>query len=510
MPIMACYGQVTSRAALFASLSPNSLRQLVSFYYLYPETPEGEKAKESIFYLLSKHQDFVDTSKALPSLPSLPIETILSFSLKPETENSAKLNEESIAFINRFSTLLANRSLKGHLIRHKEESLDLPANQIDIARSILLYHYENEPEKILQYEAIIDWMTLEILAKIDRYSPPEDKIEAINNFLFHELRYRFPPQTKWAKKSEGYTLISSILDSRHGVCLGVSILYLAIAQRMNLDLAIFTPPGHIFVAYQGKETINIETTARGIHLPSELYHTLFSNKICQRTIKEVIGGHFQNLAASAWQEGNHEQSLAYYQMGSPYFEKDCFFHMLLGMQHLFLGQETQAKKLFQEILTWDDPYHFCDKKILEDYLSGKIDTTGFTTLYKIADPDDDYNSFLARIKEVEELTVKYPLSRTVWRDLSMLYFQLGQKKPAIAALEKLDSLDPDDPQVAYYLSILYYQREQYQKAWSKYLQCKTLLTRSGNPDYHAFKELFKALTLQFPKYLLNTEVQHAT
>ena len=77
--------------------------------------------------------------------------------------------------------------------------------------------------------------------------------------------FRFPPHSLYAKDIDVYTFLPSVLDSRRGVCLGVSILYLCLAQRLDLPLEAMTPPGHIYVRYG--EDLNIETTARGIDVP---------------------------------------------------------------------------------------------------------------------------------------------------------------------------------------------------------------------------------------------------
>src|SRR5205807_1806234 len=94
--------------------------------------------------------------------------------------------------------------------------------------------------------------------------------------------------------------------SRQGVCLGVSILYLCLAQRLDLDLEIITPPGHIYLRYPGKEQmINIETTARGINLPSDTYLGINTRKLEKRTLKEVIGMAFFNQASVYWEKGDY-------------------------------------------------------------------------------------------------------------------------------------------------------------------------------------------------------------
>ena len=101
-----------------------------------------------------------------------------------------------------------------------------------------------------------------------------------------------------------------MLDSRRGVCLGVSILYLCLAQRLGVELEAITPPGHIYVRHVAPdgEIVNIETTARGIDVPSEMYLGMETRKLQKRDIRQVIGLAFMNQAAVSWHRNDPENS----------------------------------------------------------------------------------------------------------------------------------------------------------------------------------------------------------
>ena len=149
---------------------------------------------------------------------------------------------------------------------------------------------------------MIDLMALQIRSTLSPNSKPEEKIDAINRFIFEELGFRFPPHSCYATNVDLYTFLPSVLDSRRGVCLGVSILYICIAQRLSLPLEMITPPGHIYVRYKnGEKEINIETTARGIHLEVlETYLAINTRSLQQRNVKEVIGLSHFNQASVYW------------------------------------------------------------------------------------------------------------------------------------------------------------------------------------------------------------------
>src|SRR4029079_11872384 len=136
------------------------------------------------------------------------------------------------------------------------------------------------------YEAAVDLMSLQILALLqEKAKDHKELIRGINEFIFEEMRFRFPPHSLYSQSIDEYTFLPSVLESRRGVCLGVSILYLCIAQRLNLAIEMITPPGHIYVRYRNDDTIiNIETTARGIHVDCEEYLSVNLCALQKRTI----------------------------------------------------------------------------------------------------------------------------------------------------------------------------------------------------------------------------------
>ena len=158
------------------------------------------------------------------------------------------------------------------------------------------------------------------------------------------MQFRFPPHSLYAKDIDLYTFLPSVLDSRKGVCLGVSILYLCLAQRIDLPLEIITPPGHIYVRYRNKESItNIETTARGINLPSDTYLGINTRKLMQRTIKEVIGMAFVNQASAVWGKEDYLTTVSLYEKSALYLPDDPLLKMFLGFNYLFIGKKRKEK-----------------------------------------------------------------------------------------------------------------------------------------------------------------------
>jgi len=201
------------------------------------------------------------------------------------------------------------------------------------------------------------------------------------------MRFRFPPHSLYAKDIDVYTFLPSVLDSRRGVCLGVSILYLCLAQRLELSLQAITPPGHIYVRYvdaEGKET-NIETTARGIDVPTEHYLGLDATKLQERSITECAGLAFMNQAAVSWHKGDSETAIALYEKAQNFLKEDYLLNLFLGFNYLIAGRKQEGKALLKKSIGKAPEHVHSIETIAEDYLARRIDTEGIIAVFDEVD-----------------------------------------------------------------------------------------------------------------------------
>jgi regulator of sirC expression with transglutaminase-like and TPR domain len=75
----------------------------------------------------------------------------------------------------------------------------------------------------------------------------------------------------------GNKLIATYLDKRLGNCVSMPVLFLIIAQRLNLDAALALAPLHLFVRLRlGGQTLNAETTSGGHPARDEWYRKNFA------------------------------------------------------------------------------------------------------------------------------------------------------------------------------------------------------------------------------------------
>lgn len=469
-----------SLKTLFSSLDPLSVSQLLAFYELYSETDEGKEALKRAWFLLSGGS--LPEEKATTLLPKVDIQAVLSLVTRQSFDPPVKLSEEQLALIEKISSRLYNRKLKGHRVWTKEEVLKLNIDEVDLARGLLIFQFDealDPKEEIRQYEASIDLMALQISARLSQNATNEDKIREINRFIFQEMQFRFPPHSLYANDIDLYTFLPSVLDSRQGVCLGVSILYLSLAQRLDLPLEIITPPGHIYVRYNnGSKIINIETTARGIDLPSEVYLGINTRRLQQRNIKEVIGLAFMNQASVFWSKQDYAKTIGLYEKAHLFIPEDPLLKMFMGFNYLFTGKNGEGARLLREIrhITFDEAVS--PETIPDDYLSGKIDAEGIKAVFLPV--DETRESIIKKQKELEQILKKYPQYRAGHLHLATTWLQMGRGSEAKEVLERYHKLDPHNSIVEYYLSVLCIERLDYNHAWTYLKQAESLAHARGH------------------------------
>lgn len=468
------------------------MSQHFAFYELYPKTAEGRQALKTAWALLNG-------ADGDPELVFSPLD--LNPFINRATTDPISMNEEELLIIDRLSTHLANRKLKGHGLWDQTAILSLPSEEIDLARGMLLAEMGDSAEtrqKIRSYEASLDLMALQINARLEADATHLDKIRAMNDYVFSEMRFRFPPHSLHAKEIDVYTFLPSVLDGRRGVCLGVSILYLCLAQRLDLPLEAVTPPGHIYVRYPlGDGTyLNIETTARGIDVPTERYLGVETRSLHKRTIREVIGLAFMNQAATFWHKKDPAKAISLYEKARPFVGDDFLLNTFLGFNYLFAGKEKEGKALLQKVNGVIPDHAISADTTPEDYLSGKADIEALQAVF--SEVDENKTSIIEKQKKLEETVKRCPKFRQGWFHLAITWLQLGREKEALPILEKYCAMSPKDATANYYMAAIHFQRRNFNEAW-KYLRISEKVVSSKNHKPDALLRLGQALRRACPE-----------
>ncbi len=477
-----------NRRALFMSLDPKSVKEHFAFYRLFEETPEGRRALREAWSLLTHESP---QNLDLPTLSPELVEELIHLVNKPPGNSCPLLAKSDLLTIEELGKGLKNRTLRGHSCQTEAEYLPLPTEEIDLARALLLSQSGDDLQMTRTYEALFDLMAIQVQARLPKNPTPRQIIDALSQFIFDEMHYRFPPLSSFTEDIDLYTFIPSVIDSRRGVCLGVSILYLCLSQRLGLPLKIVTPPGHIFVRYEDEtQVINIETTARGIDIPDEHYLSLNTKALEMRQMKEVVGMAYMNQAALFWSNKNFEKAVETYLQALKTMPGDPLLTEFLAYNYLFLDETDKGKELLEQIKDFTPDHQVVRSKLAQEYLEGLCDEEAILAIFTSV--DKDRASIEKKRAEIEESLERFPQFASGWFHLAVTHLQLHRYHEALEALMRAHELDKEDPTTEYYLAALYTERLDLPKAWHHY-RIASKLTEAAGHHPRALRELKAAL-----------------
>lgn len=477
----------------FKTLPSDGLRELLAFGVLYPQTSQGQTALKEVIALLMD-QPFVTDEQLKRAAIAAPDLIHLSKAL-PGSFNEC--STEALEIIERASSELLNRHLAGYGVTELVMVQRMPPEQIDLGRALLLAEMGNSKETLQHircYEAALDWMALQILLETGPSATHEQMINAINAYLFQNLHYRFPAYRKYAKQIQNYSLLGKVIEARQGVCLGVSLLFACLAQRVGLPLQIITPPGHIFLRYETPEGYrNIETTAGGIHLEDENYLGIELEELPRRNIKETIGLAHLNTGSTYWQNGNYAKALEEYAKARTFMQDDplllCFTGFCLSLD----GQIEEGKKYLSRIRNSNHPLMHQTRAIASDYLDGHADVEALKLVY--TEVDKERTEQEKHCNELLAMMERCPKFRAGWMKLAMTWMDMQREDKALEAIKKNHEIDPNDLSVEYYLAQLSLSRQDYLQAWKYFLNAEKLAERRVTP-FKPLKQLRSKLSSQ--------------
>ncbi len=138
---------------------------------------------------------------------------------------------------------LANEGKVGLYARSIEQVLRLRADEVDLATATLIIsEYWSEMVSGRRYLSELNEMALEIRERLEQRKLRADfrAVPVINDYLFDTLGF-----SSISEASDPNSLfLHIVMDRKQGYCLSMSVLYLAIGERLGLPLHGVVVPGH--------------------------------------------------------------------------------------------------------------------------------------------------------------------------------------------------------------------------------------------------------------------------
>lgn len=462
---------------IYQQLDLRSLSEQLAFCELYPEAPERREVERRLAFLVGG---------------DLSLEELIPLVNLTPGSRGCSLSKEQVAYVEQLCSSLPNRKLRGYACVSEAEVLALPEEEVDLGKALLLSQLREDQAAVGAYSALLDLLALRLLISTSFKASPLEKIRAINHLLFEEMHLRFPHHALLEGHADEYTFLPSVLDRRLGVCLGVSALYLCLAQRLNLPLEILTPPGHIYLRYrEGEREVNIETTAHGVHLPTEKYLTLETLSLETHTLKEVVGFTHMNQASTFLEEEDYAASRASLLRALPYLPDHPLLKTFLGFHTLFTGDQEGGRALLESVEK-EGLIH----SLAADFLAGRVDEEGVRV--SLRSVGDEKEEILAHLERLEEVVKRCPDFRFGLAERGMLFAKLGRMREALSSLLRYDALDPHRAEIQFALAELTCERADRQRAWH-FLRRAEALIPSDSPSWKILKNFRRKLDLLSPE-----------
>jgi regulator of sirC expression with transglutaminase-like and TPR domain len=171
----------------------------------------------------------------------------------------------------------------------------------------------NNPD-LSVYQQEITEIAMSIKNRIHQ-KQPEDILQIMNRTIFDDLRIQLMPDST----DITFDCLTILLRTRKASCVGLTSLYLVLAEQLDLPFYGVLVPGHVFLRYQNDSSyINVETLKRGIQRTDGFYRNYFKSNpsvtyyLRNLTKKEFIAICLFNLGNEYTKRGLYENAINKY------------------------------------------------------------------------------------------------------------------------------------------------------------------------------------------------------
>jgi regulator of sirC expression with transglutaminase-like and TPR domain len=150
----------------------------------------------------------------------------------------------------RVRRLAAGLQLKQTLVEFNELLSVKEDEKIDLLRAGLLISRLDNPElDIDSYRHEVERHARRAQAGLSKAATEQERIAALNRYLFEEQGFH-GSRTDYDNRSNSY--LNEVLDDREGLPISLSVLYMEVARRMELNVVGVGMPRHFLVRHEPK------------------------------------------------------------------------------------------------------------------------------------------------------------------------------------------------------------------------------------------------------------------
>jgi tetratricopeptide (TPR) repeat protein len=197
-------------------------------------------------------------------------------------------------------------------------------------------------------------------------------VDAFRRVLLVEERFTYDKLSS----DPGNYLLESVLARRKGNCLGLSLLYLALAERLGIPFRGVYVPSHCFVRYEGNGVrVNVEFAEGGASWADDRYRQEFRIPPSRPYLHslaptEMLGVFLKTLGAGYSRKGREEDALRLYGDAGRVYPGLPDVHYNAGVSLQRLGRNDEAIGKYRRALALD-PEMAAARDNLSIVLAGK-------------------------------------------------------------------------------------------------------------------------------------------
>lgn len=365
---------------------------------------------------------------------------------------------------------LANKDKKGLYARSIEQVLRLDANEVDLATAALIVseQWSNMVEG-RRYQSDLDNMALEIRGRLKKKGLQANykAVAVINEYLFDELGFKAVTDAN----DPNDLFLHTVMDTKRGYCLSLSVLYLSIGERLGMPLYGVVAPGHFFVRYDdGRNRFNIETTSKGGYADDNHYINEFkvpkgNNSLYMANLNKIqtLGCFFNNLGNSYNKVGDTEQAILALENAVEINPTLAESRMNLGNLYLGKNRIKDAIREYEEALEIDPGNAKTENNLGNAYTK-----------------DNRLNEAVSHYMQSLELD---PNFTDAYKNLANAYCEQGKFGLAEAQLKLAIDLAPEDPNIHRQLGYVYSKTGDYENGISQYKKALAIKDDSAEAYY---------------------------
>jgi len=363
---------------------------------------------------------------------------------------------------------LSNYNPQGLKATTLEEVLVLPDEEIDLATAILILSKEWDASfDIKESLEEINRMALEVRVLINAEDDPERVVSLVNHYLFERKSYAC---ADYSSRS-GLAVVErkalpQVIKNKKGDCVGLSILYLVLTERLELPFYGVVVPRHFFVRYDnGEKKINIETTREGKEWDDREYEKQYGYPTYRKydfylrnlSKKEVIGVFLSNLGAAYINRAMYDRAFTHLKTAIEINTNDGEAQHSLGIVYDYRGMYDEAiiqyKKAIEINSSYDKAYY----------------NLGIAYAHR-----EMYDEAIIQYKKAIEINSKLA---EAYYNLGIVYAHKGMYDEAIVEYKKAIEINPNDDSAHCNLGTVYIYKTMYDEAIVEFITAMEM-----NPD----------------------------